>query len=418
MHRTTPVVPHREELIYLLSEAAEVEHCLMCCYLYAGFSLKGPAETDLSTAEHEAVERWRRSIHAVATEEMLHLALVQNLLTSIGATPHLQRPNFPVSPGIFPSGIVVQLRRFDAETLDHFIYLERPEAEEAAVPDGFEHPVAYARPGRPRQLMASAQDYATVGALYHGIEQGFEELAAGLGEKALFVGDPGIQVGPDLLELDGLATISDLASVRRAIEGIIEQGEGARRSHDVSHYERFRRIRAEYEELKKTRPDFEPAHPVVGNPVMNEPTDPAERAFIDDPAARRVLDLANASYGLMVQCLARFFGHIEAPPRRRVLVDVAIEIMAKVLAPLAKVLATLPASTRLPGQTAGLTFTLPRTTHALSQPRAGWSLMHERATELAAAAAEHAGLDPVAAALSAAARRLAPAALPVETERG
>ena len=34
------VVQDREELLYLLSEAAEFEHTVMCSYLYAMWSLK------------------------------------------------------------------------------------------------------------------------------------------------------------------------------------------------------------------------------------------------------------------------------------------------------------------------------------------------------------------------------------------
>jgi hypothetical protein len=34
------VVGPREQLFHLLAEAAEIEHTLMCCYLYAAFSLK------------------------------------------------------------------------------------------------------------------------------------------------------------------------------------------------------------------------------------------------------------------------------------------------------------------------------------------------------------------------------------------
>jgi hypothetical protein len=36
-------VPSRERLLYLLTEAAEIEHNLMCCYLYAAFSLRTDA---------------------------------------------------------------------------------------------------------------------------------------------------------------------------------------------------------------------------------------------------------------------------------------------------------------------------------------------------------------------------------------
>src|SRR5262245_6378446 len=34
------IVHNREQLIALLTEAGEIEHGLMCCYLYAAFSIK------------------------------------------------------------------------------------------------------------------------------------------------------------------------------------------------------------------------------------------------------------------------------------------------------------------------------------------------------------------------------------------
>ena len=89
------VIEHREALIYMLCEAAELEHGIMCQYLFAAFSLKQSEEEGLAAGELEAVTRWRRTISHVATEEMLHLALVQNLLSAIGAAPHLARPNLP-----------------------------------------------------------------------------------------------------------------------------------------------------------------------------------------------------------------------------------------------------------------------------------------------------------------------------------
>src|SRR5215471_6928098 len=87
------VIEHREALIYMLCEAAELEHGIMCQYLFAAFSLKRRADEGLTADALEAVLRWRNVIAHVATEEMLHLALVQNLLSAIGAAPHLARPN-------------------------------------------------------------------------------------------------------------------------------------------------------------------------------------------------------------------------------------------------------------------------------------------------------------------------------------
>src|SRR5690349_18586567 len=85
------VIEHREALIYMLCEAAELEHGIMCQYLFAAFSLKQSADEGLTEAEVAAVTRWRQQVSHVATQEMLHLALVHNLLSAIGAAPHLAR---------------------------------------------------------------------------------------------------------------------------------------------------------------------------------------------------------------------------------------------------------------------------------------------------------------------------------------
>jgi len=46
------------------------------------------------------VQRWRQQVSRVATQEMLHLALVHNLLPAIGAAPHMVRPDLPGHRGL------------------------------------------------------------------------------------------------------------------------------------------------------------------------------------------------------------------------------------------------------------------------------------------------------------------------------
>src|ERR1700758_1113258 len=121
------VIEHREALIYMLCEAAELEHGIMCQYLYAAFSLKQSTDEGLSAEEAEAVQRWRKTISHVATQEMLHLSLVQNLLSAIGAAPHLSRANFPHSASHSPPGVRLTLLPFGEQALKHFMFLERPE---------------------------------------------------------------------------------------------------------------------------------------------------------------------------------------------------------------------------------------------------------------------------------------------------
>src|SRR5580692_2295794 len=119
------VIEHREALIYMLCEAAELEHGIMCQYLFAAFSLKQREDEGLTADELDAVTRWRRKIAHVATEEMLHLALVHNVLSAIGAAPHLARPNLPQPANHYPAGVQLALLPFGEAALQHFMYLER-----------------------------------------------------------------------------------------------------------------------------------------------------------------------------------------------------------------------------------------------------------------------------------------------------
>src|SRR5437588_11370185 len=89
------VVEHRKELSYLLCQAAEIEHMAMCQYLYAAFSLRGAPGPGLTAEQLATVERWRSETLAIAAEEMLHWALVNNLLTAIGSAPYVSRPPLP-----------------------------------------------------------------------------------------------------------------------------------------------------------------------------------------------------------------------------------------------------------------------------------------------------------------------------------
>jgi hypothetical protein len=377
------LVNDREQLIYLLTEAAEIEHGLMCSYLYAGWSLKQSVAEGLTDEQLGAVNGWRNIIQSVATEEMLHLALVSNLLMSLGSPPHFARPNFPLAPGYHPSSIVVRLTPFTRDTADHFVYLERPEGMDLPQAIGFEASIRYQRQTTGTRLTPTAEDYDTVGHLYRGIEDGFRMLARKLGEKALFLGDPQAQVSKDVFFLTGLTAVTDLESAIAAISRIIEQGEGGRQDAEQSHYMRFCALRDEYDAFLKKDPGFQPYRPVVSDPVMFRPIADQGQVHVSAHAASRVLDLANASYGLMLRLLASGFGMAGGSnATRRSEIESAIAVMS-VMKSLAVLLTTLPANGS--AQTAGMNFHLPRSTLALPQRCAGTALLAERARELAEA---------------------------------
>jgi Ferritin-like len=95
---TAPPLPveSREQLVYLLTQACELEQGVLCEYLFALYSLKRDPQDGLGSQQLAQVVRWGRTLSEVAVQEMLHLTLATNLLTAVGAVPHLHRPNFPI----------------------------------------------------------------------------------------------------------------------------------------------------------------------------------------------------------------------------------------------------------------------------------------------------------------------------------
>lgn len=387
MAEPTIKVETREELIYLLAEATAVEHSILCCYLYAAWSLKRSEDDGLTSEQATAVEEWRKVIISVAVEEMGHLALAANLASAVGAGPHFSRPEFPIPPGVLPSGLILELSGFSPTLLDHFIYLERPEGVELEDATGFDHPVEYDRTLKKGRLMPGAQDYETIGHLYRGILHGFEGLVHMHGATDVFCGDPEAQIGPDIASLPGLIAVSNLADVKAAVNTIIEQGEGAPSDKDDGHYQRFVRIREEYRAFLAEDPSFEPAYPVARNPVSRQSWSAEPLVLVNEPEAELVLDLANSLYSLMVRALVQSFGRdVGYRDDKMPLMTLAINLMF-VLEGVACHLATLPASADHPGINAGMTFSLPGDIQRHPEGRSEQVLMKERLEEMATQAA-------------------------------
>ena len=380
-------IDDREELIYMLCEAAEIEHNVMCGYFYGIWSLKRGEMDGLSPEQTRLVHSWRMAMTAVAIEEMTHLTLCGNLLCAIGAAPHLSRSNFPITAGDHPGAVDLELFGFSHALVDHAIFLERPEG--VVLPDApeFVHLDNYHRAAPRGRVMPNAQDYASIGHLYRGIYHGMERLARKLGEENLFCGDVADQISFADAPLPGLSVVTDLASAHQAIETIVEQGEGAAEHSEDSHYQKFIAVRAQLEEAIKADPNFAPAFPVVRNPVPVEPADPTGRTWISNPEAATVLDLANSVYNLMLRFLAQGFGRDEAEGRnKRTFVAIARELMS-VLSPLCNHLASLPAGDNAPGLNAGMSFSLIRDIARLPAGAGELRMLRERLEELSGQAA-------------------------------
>ncbi|MEP6934686.1 MAG: ferritin-like domain-containing protein [Nitrospirota bacterium] len=163
----------------LLCEAAELEHGIACSYLYAGFSLKRDiTEGGMTWEEQQKVRRWAAQIYFVASQEMLHLALVWNLTTAIGGTPYYLRPNFPQDSKYYPLNARLTLEPFGPKSLRRFILYERP--QNMSSERDLKSLLTFAGED------AAEIEFGSTGELYALIESGFRTIK----QEDLFIGSP------------------------------------------------------------------------------------------------------------------------------------------------------------------------------------------------------------------------------------
>jgi len=380
----TIVIEHREPLIYMLCAAAELEHALMCEYLFAAFSLKRSIDEGLTEDQLSAAERWRSTILTVAKQEMLHLAINCNLVTSLGASPHLSRPNLPQPAKHYPAGVRLALLPFGEQALRHFLFLERPEGLDIDDAEGLDAVDCAVPVMGAEEIAPHLQEFQTVGHLYRSIEAGFRNLAEKMGEDRLFLGPREAQAHGDLFGWKQLAPITTVDDAVRAIEAIVEQGEGPRGDWRRAHFGRFLSVLEEYLDLLKDSPGLEVTRPVL--PVLVRQPESGEQAeLITDPATARVADLCNVAYEVLLQLLYRLLCHVdESEDQIKTLADVGVSMMFDVIEPLADILTTQPVGPEHPGKTAGATFELfYQPDYLLPHRRAAWLVMAEHLDDAA-----------------------------------
>jgi hypothetical protein len=379
-------IGHREALIYTLGKAAELEHLVMCQYLYAAFSLKESAAEGVPEELLPTVKRWRTELLHIGEQEMLHLALVQNLLAAVGAAPRLARPNLPLPVAAYPAGVQIALLPFGEAALRHFAFLERPEGMDMTDADAF---AALAKAtelphDETDEIGPHLQDFDTIGHLYRSIEGGMATLAERLGEERLFIGPVRAQATAEHFRWEELVAVRDLASAHLAIDTIVEQGEGARGEWHDAHFGRLIRMLDEYLELRAAHPDFDPTRAVTVAHVR-PPAGGAEVTVIGEPFTARCMDLLNAVYEVLLQLLSRYFTNSgETPEQLAVLADVSVGLMYAAVKPLGSLVTRLPVGPTHPGVSAGPAFELfYDVDYLLPHREAAWTLMEERLREIA-----------------------------------
>jgi hypothetical protein len=368
------VIDTREELINNLTEAAELEHGLLCQYLFAAFSMKKHPTDGITWSQAERIRAWEGSILEVAREEMAHLGTVSNMLTAVGGAPQFRRSNFPQPARYFPvpsdAGVThleFSLQRFSLSAVERFVRFEAPEPElqlafEAVAPE--------------------APEYTTVGDLYRQIEDGFERLAG----QNLFIGPQAAQDIDSWAANLAIINVRDLDSAKQAIQFIIEEGEGTPAGGEDSHYARFMRIRVQLREELAAAPGFDPSWPVAPNPLTRRHFDTGEGAtIIDNEDTREVAELFNAVYGTIVLMLMQYYTFADGPARHAALRATIRQAMSGVIRPFGELLARMPIGEAQPDATAGAGFEFYTDLRLPHQTESSWTIFRERLVHEAAA---------------------------------
>ncbi|GAA3134698.1 ferritin-like domain-containing protein [Streptomyces echinatus] len=225
-----------------LQQAIMLELATLPPYLCGLWSIKEPARDQ---AVYDAIK-------AIVMDEMSHMGLVCNMLTTIGGSPRIDHADLvPKYPGHLPGGvrpqICVSLSGLTRASLDMYCQIERPE-----------DPVAeFEEPGE------------SIGAFYSAIRQAFKQNADLIQghrqvEKAM---EEDYGLGNSLVRLSTPKAVDD------AIQVIMEQGEGSHssprnryfgREGELAHYYEFRQI-------------------LQGKKLVEVPTAPEGWAYEGDP---------------------------------------------------------------------------------------------------------------------------------------
>ena len=264
------------------------------------------------------------------------------------------------------------------------MFLERPETMDL---DDAEGMAAFGRATPAMQqgeIVPRSQDFKTVGHLYRSIEAGIAHLADKFGERRLFVGPPRAQATQQYFGWPELIAVTGSASAQKAIDEILEQGEGPRGHWKDAHFGQFVEILDEYTQLRDANPAFNPVRPVTTVNVR-----PSERdtgvPLVTDPLTRQVMDLFNVTYEALLLMLQRFFAHTEETDAQlKALADATVNVMFQAIKPLGDLVTTLPAGPDYPARTAGPSFELfYESDTVLPHREAAWILITERLRQAA-----------------------------------
>jgi rubrerythrin len=323
------------DLFELLQGAIRLEHATIPPYLTAAYSIKTGINNEV-----------RNTIVNIAEEEMLHMAIVANVLNAIGGKPEMDKPEFiPTYPGPLPMnighGFKVGISKCSKELVKNvFMKIEEPE-----------HPIHF-----PENVLLAAKatlEFSTIGTFYSAVIEKLGELG-----DVIFVGDPARQVANVPGFPSGqLFPITNSETASRALMQIVKEGEGTTTipfddENEPAHYYRFEEILRGRKLVKDAT--AEKGYSYTGgvvqfnaDEVYDAPDDTKAQDYAEGTEERRLVDAFNLAYSDVLRALQKAF---DGQPQ---LIGQAIVAMIR-LRPAARAVLTRtnPAS----GRQCGLTF--------------------------------------------------------------
>jgi Ferritin-like len=328
----------------LLQIALEIEHATIPAYLYALFSIKAGRNPEVAEI-----------IRSIVVEEMMHMALVANILNAVGGAPAVNAPGFvPRYPGHLPGSVRpdlrVSLRGCSlAQIEDVFMAIELPSETRSSEEGGADtegggmagvgddgapggapridtSAIDVDEDGRALGPVATTADQIVsvyTGLDYHPYTIGWFygtvlRLLVKLAEREkIFTGAADRQITPKTWpEAPGrLYRVKDLRTAALAIHEIVEQGEGTSPSDprgvgdELAHYFRFQEIVKGRRLVRSDSGEWA----FTGAPVVFDPDGVwpvvADPQLVDypNPAAQAGLRLFDGAYGDLLSTLHAVF---------------------------------------------------------------------------------------------------------------
>ncbi len=324
-----PPLEPRDEVVFLLTAVAEIEHALMVQYLYAAYSVRVVA----GDPHVEQLRMVQDLLTQIAREEMGHLATVQNLLHLVGGPLNLNREHSPYASEIYPFRF--KLEPLTLDSLAKYVTAESPLVLPGELPD--EDMALLEQIRRDAARSNDGHDVQHVGPIFERLVQLFGDVVADddfrldtFGRQARsddWGYQPGSPESGEALIIESFPG-TDVDRMRKAavtaVRKIGAQGEGfdsppADPSASESHFERFFDIYQRVRQLSAAGAVI--TWPVAENPNTTSPPREApgladmvaavqeahaSKGRISHPRARAWAQLFNLRYRMLLGCFVHF----------------------------------------------------------------------------------------------------------------